>query len=452
MIMRKSFSSLRWAVMIAALLSFFCGTAMAGQPPRTLLQILWECKPTANDWMTSHHWTEASGYDMTGGGQIAYVLSAQVTGTRALYGLYKSSIPDHMDSNTSNEGGYSNLGVLGYPWTSSAANRTVFHRYYNSSTRDHATVCPTAGQSLGSGYADEGDMGDYCCGRFGSVSESLLSISAGGVTIQSNKVAGGAIWTWTWNGKEFVNDWDHGRQIQSALTWYDLGKKWNPTEAGDTYGNNPVARRHGSPWAIFQNNSSAQQQTQSVPLEWLPWQVSGGGDDCVVAYMSMRLGKQIDLNFNGMGPVVKYQTQIYTDVATSGATTVEAPTGYLNYEFHRYWSYDATSTTLKETTNMDFTPASGYGGVIISDSTTNYAMGCYGALTSQGGSFTKFQLMSFPGGGGTGQYDQATSKWNAVWTGTPLPAGWSYFNAWVMTGTTEQVRQYMRTLYHNGYK
>ena len=35
-----------------------------------------------------------------------------------------------------------------------------------------------------------------------------------------------------WRNKENINNWDHGRQLQSAITVQNYGECWNPTEAG----------------------------------------------------------------------------------------------------------------------------------------------------------------------------------------------------------------------------
>ena len=42
----------------------------------------------------------------------------------------------------------------------------------------------------------------------------------------------GAIDSLTWRGKEFINNWDHGREIAYAWGMNDLGECLNPTEPG----------------------------------------------------------------------------------------------------------------------------------------------------------------------------------------------------------------------------
>ena len=105
------------------------------------------------------------------------------------------------------------------------------------------------------------------------------------------------------------------------------------------------------------------------------------------------LGKDITLNFNNMGPVAKYTTHVVLPSATLG--TLAIPTGYLRGNFNRFWTYDAQSKRLNEVTtqvpngcgnNSGFAFDTGFGGVIISDTTLAYAMGVYGVSTLQGGS------------------------------------------------------------------
>lgn len=64
--------------------------------------------------------------------------------------------------------------------------------------------------------------------------DSSISAPALGSTISistSSRLAG-AIGSLTWNGKEFINQDDHGRELQSASAFDGLGECFNPTEAG----------------------------------------------------------------------------------------------------------------------------------------------------------------------------------------------------------------------------
>src|SRR5262245_65171318 len=58
------------------------------------------------------------------------------------------------------------------------------------------------------------------------------------IVITTTSRVAGAIHSLTWNGKEFIDSTDHGRQLQSACAFHSGDKKdfcaecYNPTEAG----------------------------------------------------------------------------------------------------------------------------------------------------------------------------------------------------------------------------
>ena len=67
---------------------------------------------------------------------------------------------------------------------------------------------------------------------------AVIRDKAGGseIVITTTNRVGGAIHSLTWNGKEFLDSFDHGRQLQSALNGdccqKMLAETFNPTEAG----------------------------------------------------------------------------------------------------------------------------------------------------------------------------------------------------------------------------
>jgi len=91
-----------------------------------------------------------------------------------------------------------------------------------------------------SGYVPQA-LPAYGYPRYGNQAEVLLDLKAGGVTVESNAVAGGSVWRWFWNGMQFINHRDYGRQIQNAFYYLDPTgnlNNYNPNEAGDLY--NPL--------------------------------------------------------------------------------------------------------------------------------------------------------------------------------------------------------------------
>ena len=129
----------------------------------------------------------------------------------------------------------------------------------------------------------------------------------------SNHEAGGALWSWFSNGVEYVNSHDYGRLIQTAVFCYTAQGEANPTEAGSgPYDGGGALHHHGSP-TLELYNSGSKQISKAIPLEFAPSAFGGNVEDQVL-WKDMTLGKEIELNWNGMSNVAKYTTKVYTPV------------------------------------------------------------------------------------------------------------------------------------------
>ncbi len=438
--------------------------ALAGTTPARaeLLNFVWRLRPSASDWMASSLPSEFNTY--SGDGQMYYAPRNDGDGYLSLYRNLNPAVPDHMPSNSLTEGnadGYSAEGRLAYlyPDGSHAGTRRI-GRGFDPGTGDHAIVRP---EETLAGYTPQ-PLSGYAYPRYGNQNESLLELSGGGVTIGSNRVAGGALWEWTHHGTQFINSRDYGRQIQSAYfdpTYADSAGFFgliNPTEAGSRYTDvsTDAGRRQGSP-LVDGHNTGLTQVTRTVPLEWSP-QNFGGGPDNPVAWSNMILGKNITLDYAGMGPVARYET-ILVPPSDSANSQFEIPTGYLRAEFDRFWTYDAGLEELIEVspapmsnTAVSFSPESGFGGVVIADSSLTHAMGVYGVLRDAGGSVDYFTLWNFINGfPNTGAGDSDTAKFSAVYGPGSVVGGQEYhFTTWIMSGTLAEVTGYMDVLKESG--
>lgn len=295
-------------------------------------------------------------------------------------------------------------------------------------------------------------------------SSSLRSLTAGGITIRSNPAAGGSVWSWVWNGIEFINTWDLGREMQSSLFPGDA-KNSNPTEAGDAFSRR--ADRKGSPLYSLSNRGNTQ-SSRAIPLEFNP-QNFGGAPGHPVVWKDVLMGKDLTLNFNNLGPVGQYSTYVKLDIPKSlPKAQVEIPSIYVPGKFNVYWTYDAAKQTLTPVSaqvpdGCATKPPKGYsyktfgfGGVIVSDGTdvsTAHAMAIYGVNRSEGGSVNYFTLWNLTKVAeckqkpGTGPGDFSTSKLAAVYGPDTVSAGENTYRTWVMTGSINNVTSYMRSLY-----
>ena len=103
----------------------------------------------------------------------------------------------------------------------------------------------------------------------------LSQIAHNGVTVNADLSWGGVIYELWWNGKQYVNHNDCGREIQTALFKPGLGDiEFGPTEAGDRmYHGSPVAEMRVTKRSLY---------TRSLPLQWDPRSYGGGGNNPVL--------------------------------------------------------------------------------------------------------------------------------------------------------------------------
>jgi hypothetical protein len=426
----------------------------APPPTPTTLRVLYRSLYSGTDRMTSFDFGERNVYPFDG--EIYYVSDQPGSGRTPLNRYVNAAATDHADG-ISPPDGYSLEETLGYPWTqASLPGLELLSEAVNPSTGDYALVAPSENLP---GYTAS-SLNVYGYPRFASNSEVLLSLSAGGVTVESNQAAGGVTWRWFWNGMQFEDHFAYGSQIQAAF-YFGTGPNLNPNEAGNGYYPAGLDAGRGSPTVRFENQGNTQ-ITRAVPLNWDP-AVFGGDLDHPVIWDSLILGKDLTLNFSNMGPVAKYTTHLVLPAATLG--TLAIPTGYLRGNFNRFWTYDAQAKRLTEVTgrvpngcvngNLTFAFYPSYGGVIISDATTDYAMGVYGVSTASGGQVSFFGLYSYPCAIGETAEDAFNfNVWAAVRGNGDIlfPAGDSSYNTYVITESLQNVTTLMDDLYSAGVR
>ena len=450
------------------------GTVAHADPNETPvnLTMVWRLQLSSTNYMDSLSRSEYNSYP-TNAGLEYYLLTDNNTGSDpAIYRQRNNFSGQTTPSNYNPIAGDTLDGVIGYAFNTddeASGGLTQLARLYDATTGDRFLALPGETKS---GYTTE-SMTGFGFARNLANNTYLSNVTAGGISIDSNLNTGGALWNWTWNAKQFVNQRDYGREIQASyiaqnqqfLDSHGNPEVINPTEAGTSNSDQSIAipLRQGSP-LISLSNSGSVQSTSSVPLEWNP-SLFGGDANHPLMWTDAVLGKTVTLNYQSRGAMVKYQTLEQCSY-TSTTTAVEIPTAYLTGDFGRYYTYDAgkaAGSRLTEVhppdatvtgTNVQFTPSSGYGGVILSTSDQTFAMGVYGTTVAIGGSVDYFTLWDYRKLGGTGPTDAGTSKWSAVYgpdaafgrsgSSPTIVAGKQYtFTTWVTTGTLAQVESQM---------
>jgi len=431
--------------------------------PYMPLNVLWRIETGGGgDRTITAQAAERDSYPLDGALFYVPTTDHPAVGTVPLYRLFNGS--DHMVSINPKEGadkGYQVEEILGYPFVAPEPGTSELIRTYNPQTGHHSLRNST-GLETEKGFVDQ-PLGVFGYPRYYNEGKPLLSLTGGGITIDSNLAAGGALWQWTWNGVQVINNWDYGRQIQTDIFPPDYA---NPTEAGDTWSNDPrPSVNHGSPIALAENDGLIQ-RTRSITLDYDPDGTQqcyfelpvgpcpgfGGGPDNPTVWSNVLLGKDVTLDFKGLGPVALYSTFMQVPKALAAETAREIPVIYARANFYRMFTYDAEAGQLQENpcSNGSIAITPNYGGVIATTGNQDAAIGIYAVNRTAGGSVDYLVLnftWSCPGPpSDTGQLGGDTMIVDSVrYTG--YPAGTTRTHVYLISGTLQSVVEKMAALY-----
>lgn len=419
---------------------------------------LWRVVVGESDRMTTFNPEERNAFPLEG--QIFYVPSwCTSTDSKVLNRYYNG--PDHMDSVTP-VNGYTLEGPLTctFPTGTFLPGLAPMFEAFNPKNGDHALT--HLGENL-AGYTHWRPLGVMGYPRFNNQLEVLLHLQGRTIGVDSNLVAGGNTWHWTWNGLQFLNVSGYVRGMHAEVFGL-LDGNGMAYESGDAYSffpDNP-ATVHGAPLMTAFNNGSTQ-VTLAVPLELNP-DTYGGDYDHPVVWQDLVLGKELTLDFGGDSSVARYRVYQYYPGPLSevGGPSLAV---YLRGIFTRYFTYDAAADQLTEITgDLPSCAPTGHffrpviGGVIAADASGQYAIGVFGASPSAGGTVTGFGLrprICPQYGGGWENPESETSLSGVVMRANDedlLTQQISSFNRYVVTNTLTNVRKSMRRLYQAGVR
>jgi hypothetical protein len=255
----------------------------------------------------------------------------------------------------------------------------------------------------------------------------------------------GAVDSLRWNGKEFIDSTDHGRQLQSACS-FDCGKPgpfwaecFNPTEAG--------SRRDGagptSSSKLLSLHATANELRSVVrPAFWLaPGETSSGRaalNDAVLS--NHRIAKRVRIGRPGLPQVVEYEVTFTVPPGERHRyAQFEAVTGYMPAEFATFWTFRPATHELQP---LDDGPGEQEFPVVFATLDNQYAMGVY----SPDQPSRKFPRAGY------GRFRFAAErvvKWNCVFRelldGGVAPGDYRY-RAYIAVGTLDEVRRSLTAL------
>ena len=257
---------------------------------------------------------------------------------------------------------------------------------------------------------------------------------------------GGAVESVTWRGKEFINIYDHGRQISYAWGMDGYGECLNPTEPGSA--NDLFKYSSTSELLSVCKSGESSLTTTTQPAFWLAPGQGGFCDRGVQTAINdtllsdQILEKTIQIGYGGIENVIAFNATI-TLPADYSSNQLEIPTGYLTYEFNDYWVYDPLSGELIEPESQELVEPWSFLHTtklppILSTPDGAYAMGAY---TAEPIAYYTILFYDVPNPA------DRTNKWNMVLREEPAPAGQYSYQSFAVVGTLAEVQAAMSELY-----
>ncbi|HEX5446373.1 MAG TPA: hypothetical protein VFW87_21275 [Pirellulales bacterium] len=252
------------------------------------------------------------------------------------------------------------------------------------------------------------------------------------IVITTTSRLAGAIHSLTWNGKEFIDSHDHGRQLQSAANFDCDGRFvpeiFNPTEAGSR---DDGAGNQSSSKLLRLSTNGPELQTTTQMAFWLaPGEKSAGHLACNDRRLSNHLlSKRVHLGYREDPHIIEYEvTFTVPDDERHKIGQFEALTGYLPPEFSRFWKYDDSGRKLLP---LDDGPGEQLLPVVMAVPSGTHAIGVYSPEPSPG--YGRFRFDA-----------ERVNKWNCVFRERDrvgIRSGDYRYRTFVIVGALEDVRR-----------
>ena len=264
------------------------------------------------------------------------------------------------------------------------------------------------------------------------------------IVITTTPRLAGAIHSLTWKGKEFIDSFDHGRQLQSAAS-FDLGTRFtgetfNPTEAGsrgDGAGNASTSR------LLHMVTTKDSLQTINQMAFWLaPDQTSSGHPAKNKQALSNHLlTKRVCIGYANLPNVIQYDVTFSMPVdERHNYAQFEAVTGYMPAAFRKFWMFNPKSGELE---SLSDGPGEQSHPVVLSTESGSHAMGVFSPDQPSRGyeqaGYGRFRFVK-----------QNVVKWNCVFRirdPNGIKPGDYSFRMFVIVGDWEIVTTSLRALH-----
>jgi hypothetical protein len=266
------------------------------------------------------------------------------------------------------------------------------------------------------------------------------------IVITTTARLAGAIHSLTWNGLDFINSFDHGRQLQSALN-LDCGtpiknETFNPTEAGSRRdGTGGVSSSRLLQWRVETNSL----ETLTQMAFWLaPGEKSGANIAKNTTVLSNhQLTKRVRIGHKNLPHAIAYDVDFRVPPGERHTQAVfEALTGYMPPSFSEFRQFNPQTGDLDPLSDG---PGEGQNPVVFLVPGGTHAMGVYASQqpsrNTSGPTFGRWRFRA-----------EKVVKWNCVFRTTDkngIAPGDYTFRMVIIVGDVNTVRHSMRTLHRS---
>lgn len=265
------------------------------------------------------------------------------------------------------------------------------------------------------------------------------------IVIETSAQLAGAIGSLKWNGKEFIDRADHGRELQSAAS-FDCAQSgefcaecYNPTEAGSR--DDGAGRTSTSKLLRLRAQQDELESTTQMAFWLAPGETSEGWPAINKERLSRHLvTKRVRIGYKDLPQVVSYDVTFTVPPGERHTyAQFEALTGYMPAEFERFFKYDLTAHKL---TPLDDGPGEQAAPVVFATASGSHAMGVYSPDQPSPGyeraGYGRFRFAA-----------EKVVKWNCVFRlrdAKGISPGEYRFHMFVAVGTLQDVRAALQAL------
>lgn len=251
------------------------------------------------------------------------------------------------------------------------------------------------------------------------------------IVITTSSRTAGAIDSLKWAGREFIDNADHGRELQSASSFDGKGECLNPTEAGSLRdGAGPYSTSRIEQLLVHDHSF----ETLTRMAYWVGPGDTSPGCHGATANVSSPLSdhliqKKVTIGFEGIPNAIAHEVTFVVPSPYSQAT-FEILTAYMNAAFNTFWTFHLETGELNP---LDHQAGEQKLPIVFATADKSHAMGVY-SPTKIGEKEPTYGRFDFSNG------RHPTVKWNAVFRMKDLAPGKYSFNCITFVGNIDEVR------------